>query len=219
MLAATDDLPSGMLVTIVDADGERSFFTDRGANDALDRDDLPDSLLHDVDLVQISGYAFSAEIPRAAVRDLIARAQYRGIAVSIDPGSVSLIEDVGPENFLDWTRGAAMCFPNEAEAKLLTGASDPESQFAALSNHYDLTIVKRAARGADLCEAGGTRLTTQSAKPVLCIDSTGGGDAFLAAFLAAHFAGKPLEGALRNAVDAGSRAIAFVGGRPDKLSR
>ena len=49
VLAADADAPTGMLVALIDPDGERSFLTDRGANERLAREDLPDARLDSVD--------------------------------------------------------------------------------------------------------------------------------------------------------------------------
>ena len=59
-LGGDKDLPTGVLVTIVDPSGERSFLTDRGANLNLGEDDLGESLLDGVGLVLVSGYSFFA---------------------------------------------------------------------------------------------------------------------------------------------------------------
>ena len=55
LLVADPEAPSGVLISIVDPDGERSFLTDRGANLNLTADDLPLSLLEDVALLMVSG--------------------------------------------------------------------------------------------------------------------------------------------------------------------
>ncbi len=81
-LAADDALPTGTLVTLLSPDaGERSFLTDRGANVALCRADLPHALLDGIDLLHVSGYALFEAGPRAAVRELLAEASRRNIPV------------------------------------------------------------------------------------------------------------------------------------------
>src|SRR5690349_2485550 len=45
--------PSGVLICIVDGDGERSFLTDRGANLNLSTEDLVPSLLDDIGLLVV----------------------------------------------------------------------------------------------------------------------------------------------------------------------
>src|SRR6218665_1346637 len=88
VLAGDREQPSGVLVTIVDPDGERSFLTDRGANLNLAGDDLPAALLDDIGMFMVSGYSFFARGPRAAVQGLFAAAKARGIAIAVDPASV-----------------------------------------------------------------------------------------------------------------------------------
>src|SRR5581483_6249674 len=43
-LAADETRESGRLIALIDPSGERSFFTDRGANDGLAASDIPDAL-------------------------------------------------------------------------------------------------------------------------------------------------------------------------------
>jgi len=213
-LAADPTLPTGTLVTMLDPDGQRSFFTDRGANEALDLDDLPDSLLGDLTVLHISGYALFSERPRLAVLDLMARAKQRDIMVTVDPGSMGFLLEIGPENFLDWTKGAAICFPNEDEAAVLTASLDPDEQYRKLAGYYDLTVIKRGAKGAEIVDATGRCLFQEPSLRVKVVDTTGAGDAFMASFLAARLDGDSLQEALQGAVAAGATATTFFGGQP-----
>ena len=213
-LGADSTAPTGRLIALVDSRGERSFLTDRGANARLCADDLPVHLLDGVSILHVSGYALFAPSPRAAVLDLIQAARARGIAVSIDPASASGLRDAGPENFLDWTHGAAFCFPNLDEALLLTGTPDRDSQVASLMQHYGTLAIKAGVLGAHAYADGGARTIGCAIPCALAVDTTGAGDAFLGAFLAAWLLGKPLEASLVAGVRAGGQAVARVGGRP-----
>ncbi|MBH0239897.1 carbohydrate kinase family protein [Methylobrevis albus] len=215
-LAADDGLPTGILVTLVEPGGERSFFTDRGANDALSDADLPDDLLDGAAILHVSGYALVAPGPRAAVLRLMARAKAAGVLVSVDPASAGFLADIDPAAFLDWTAGADFCFPNADEAALLAGSTDPATQLEHLGARYGTLVVKRGAAGAEALSAG--RHHIAAAPAVAAIDSTGAGDAFLAAYLAAHLGGADVPGCLRAAVAAGARICTVLGGRPSALS-
>lgn len=109
-LAGDAKTPTGSIVVLAH---DRSMFTDRGANVALGRDDLPDALLEGVDHVHVSGYALLEPGPRDAILDFVARA---GVPWSVDPASSAF---VGDTPFLEWTAGAGVCFPNEDEAEVL----------------------------------------------------------------------------------------------------
>ena len=211
-LIGDPERPTGKLVALIDASGERSFFTDRGANEALSAADIPNALIEGAALVHLSGYSFFAPSPRDAVLDVMRRAD--GTPVSVDPASAEFLREAGPEKFLEWTRGAGILFPNEEEAEVLTGSDDPETQCARLAALYPLVVVKRGASGCVAAE--GARRWRVSAPKVEAIDCTGAGDAFAAAFLAARLGGAEIQAALERAVAAGSEAVTQVGGRPKR---
>jgi sugar/nucleoside kinase (ribokinase family) len=205
---------TGRLIALIDPDGERSFLTDRGANEALEARDIPDALIEGAALVHLSGYSFFAPSPRAAVLDVMRRAGDRPI--SVDPASVEFLREVGAGTFLAWTRGAAILFPNAEEAAILAGSDDPETQCARLATRYPLVVVKRGAAG---CEAAaGKKRWRVNAPKIEAIDTTGAGDAFVAAFLAARLSGADIEPALERAAAAGAAASAIIGGRPKGAS-
>jgi sugar/nucleoside kinase (ribokinase family) len=205
---------TGRLIALIDKDGERSFLTDRGANDALEINDIAAALIEGASHIHLSGYSFFADSPRAAVLDVMRRAGDK--PVSIDPASAGFLREVGADTFLDWTRGGSILVPNAQEAAILAGSDDPETQCARLAALYPLVVVKRGAAGAEAAQ--GARRWRVDAPKIEAVDTTGAGDAFVAAFLAARFAGADIETALRRAVGAGALASTIVGGRPSGLS-
>jgi sugar/nucleoside kinase (ribokinase family) len=209
-LVGDPERPTGRLVALIDPSGERSFFTDRAANEALTAEDVPDALIDNAAQVHLSGYSFFAPSPRAAAIDVMRRAGKR--PVSVDPASSAFLLEAGPKAFLDWTRGAALLMPNADEAEVLTGSADPDTQCARLSALYPLVVIKRGPSGCVAAE--GARRWRVDAPAVKAIDATGAGDAFAAAFLAARLHGAEAEAALQHAVAAGAKATTRIGGRP-----
>ena len=209
-LAADPDHPTGRLIALIDPSGERSFFTDRGANETLSSADIPDALIAGAAQIHLSGYSFFAPSPRAAVLDVMRRAG--ATPVSVDPASAEFLREVGPQSFLDWTRGASLLLPNADEAEVLAGSADPDVQCARLAALYPLVVIKRGAAGCVAAER--ERRWAVAAPTTQAIDSTGAGDAFAAAFLAARLSGLEIEAALRRAVTAGATATTRIGGRP-----
>ena len=202
--------PTGRLVALIDANGERSFYTDRAANEALSAVDIPDALIETASLIHLSGYSFFAPSPREAALDVMRRAGET--PVSIDPASAEFLREVGAEAFLGWTRGASILFPNEDEAAALTGTNKPETQCERLAALYPLVVLKRGAAGCLAAE--GARRWRVPAPAVEAIDATGAGDAFVAAFLSVRLQGAEIGTALERAVAAGSAAVQRIGGRP-----
>jgi sugar/nucleoside kinase (ribokinase family) len=208
-LAGDPDLQTGRLIAIVEPSGERSFLTDRGANDALEAADIPQAALAGAHWLHLTGYSFQHPRPRAVACELLRRAR---APVSVDPGSAAPLRAMGAANFLDWTRGAAVLFPNADEALALTGAPEPAVQRQRLAAHYPLVVIKRGAQGAQAL--AGERSWSAPAPVVEAIDTTGAGDAFAAAFVAARLAGREIEACLSRAVAAGAAATTGLGGRP-----
>ena len=211
-LVGDQERETGRLVALIDPDGERSFFTDRGANEALTAADIPDALVAGAGHAHLSGYSFFASSSRAAALDVIRRAG--ATPVSVDPASAEFLREAGPKAFLEWTRGAAILFPNEDEAAVLAGVNDPEAQCARLAALYPLVVIKRGAAGC--VAASGAARWRVPAPNMRAIDSTGAGDAFVAAFLAARLGDSQIGEALDRAVAAGSQAATTVGGQPKR---
>jgi sugar/nucleoside kinase (ribokinase family) len=213
VLVADARAQSGVLVTVVDPDGERSFLTDRGANLALAPSDMPVWLLDEAALVLLSGYSYFAAVPRSAVLWLTAEARARGIGFAVDAASVGFIEEVGAAAFLDWIEGAALLFVNSDEARALSGSEVLEQQMRVLGRRVGRVVIKRGSAGAALGDAAGVALTLP-APVVEVVDTTGAGDAFAAAFLIADLGGEQPAACLAAGIAAGAAAVKRVGGQP-----
>lgn len=213
-LVADPQKPSGMLVVIVDNDGERSFLTDRGANLALSPSDMPVWLLDETRLVLVSGYSLFAEGPRRAVQWLAEEARQRGIPIAIDAASVGFLREVGIRTFLEWTKGMSTLFANSDEAQALSNTDVLADQMVALGMHFDRVVIKRGARGAVVGGKAGVRVD-KPAPHVQVVDTTGAGDAFAAGFISAELRGADEAEALAAGIKAGSEAVKTLGGQPD----
>ena len=159
-LAADPDRPTGRLIALIDPSGERSFFTDRGANETLLGADIPDALIAGAAQIHLSGYSFFAPCPRAAVRESMRRAgadprQRRSRVLGRIPARGRA------RGLSQWTRGASLLLPNADEAEVLAGSADPDVQCARLAALYPLVVIKRRAgrlpRGGGRAALGGRR--------------------------------------------------------------
>ncbi len=207
------NLPTGHLVTLVDENGERSFFTDRGANINLCLDDIEKNIFDDISLLHLSAYAFFETSPRKVALKLIEQARQKNIPFSIDPASFSFLRQVGVKQFLVWTKGAAMFFPNEEEAALLAGSQNLEEQIKQLSYNYDLVVIKQGANGSVAGNKDGI-ITSAKAKKIKAVDSTGAGDAFFGGFIGAIKGGENLHDCLIQGNHFGALATTKLGGQP-----
>lgn len=213
VLIGDEALPTGRLVTLVGTDGERSFFTDRAANVALSIDDVPDNIFDDIGLLHLSGYAFFEPSPREVALRLMAQAREAGIVVSIDPASTGFLAEVGVAQFLEWTKGAEILFPNRGEAALLSGTEDVAQGLQRLGDYYATVVGKLGSDGAMARTSDGV-IAKAAAKIIKAVDSTGAGDAFFSGFVAAWMGSATLEACLERGNEAGAKAAAHMGGRP-----
>jgi sugar/nucleoside kinase (ribokinase family) len=147
------------------------------------------------------------------VRTAAASAHARGVRVSLDPASAGFLAGLGAGRFLALVEGVEVLLPSRDEAGLLTGLSDPAEAAAALSRRFPLVVAKHGPDGA-LVARGGAVLARVPAVAATPTDTTGAGDAFTGAFLAALLTGADAEAAAADGCRAGAEAVERVGGRP-----
>ncbi len=228
-LAADDEAGTGTIVIMVSPDGERTMFTDRGANLRLRRPDVP--LPPEAACLHLTGYTFFEPSLLPVARSLIADARSRGMAVTVDPGSAAYLEPLAPGEFFEWTSGAQVLFPNLDEAAVLTGESDPLTMAERLAGLYTVVALKLGADGCVLAVAGeppvlvppvpvppvrmpSIRVSAPGPGSGGLLDTTGAGDAFCAAFLSKWLTGSEPLDAAAYAVRVAAEAVTLLGGRP-----
>ncbi|MEY9874794.1 sugar/nucleoside kinase (ribokinase family) [Streptacidiphilus sp. MAP12-33] len=214
VLRADPDRPTAAIVCLVDATGERTMLNDRGASAALGPADWDDALLDGVARVHLSGYLFFSAPGRDLAAHVLRTCRTRHLPVSVDPASAAPLATLGTDAFLDLTAGADLLFPNQDEARLLTGRADADEAGADLSRRAGaLVVVKRGADGVVLCEDG-TVLGSVPAPAALAVDTTGAGDAFAGTFLAARLTGAAPLAAAHAGCAAAAHCVTRPGARP-----
>ncbi|MFD4257408.1 carbohydrate kinase family protein [Streptomyces sp. NPDC058534] len=219
LLVVDASAPTGTVICLVDTgdSAERTFLTDSGASLRIGPDDWSDALLDGVARLHLSGYLLFAEPSRALVSVALAAARARGVPVSLDPASAGFLAGLGVDRFLGLVEGVDILLPSRDEACLLTGLPDTADAAAKLSRHVPLVIAKQGAEGALVARAGAVCARVPAA-PASPRDSTGAGDAFTGAFLAALLAGATPEEAAAVGCRAGATAVERVGGRPPRAA-
>jgi ribokinase len=204
---------TGTCVVVIGADGERTMLPDRGANLALAPDDLPAELFAAGNHLHLSGYVLLHAGPRAAGLRALELARAAGMTISVDPASAAPLQAAGVERFLGWIAGADVLLPNLDEARVLTGADDPETAAHALTAHVREVVITVGRDGALWTD--GTQVVRVDAPAIAEVaDTTGAGDAFAAGWLAARAAGASPHDALTAACALGTRAVSRAGARP-----
>lgn len=164
---------TGAIVVLVDAVGERTMVTDRGA--AAELEAIDPSAVTGADWVHLPLYGFADPASRAVVTDAAARAARAGARISVDLSSVATMRAIGGElqRVLDAV-APDVVFANQDEAR----AADD----AGLAFGGAVYVVKRGGDPVRVTAAGSkAEVPVERVDDVL--DSTGAGDAFAAGYI------------------------------------
>lgn len=223
---ADPDLATGIVLVLLDPDGERTMVPDAGANASLRAEHVPPEVFRSGAHLHLSGYTLLKPTSRAAGLAAMELARGAGMTVSVDAASAGPLVSVGPRRFLDWIAGADLLFANRQEALLLTGIADPpHAAGRILAGHVGTAVVKLGASGAlaQRSDGASAHVPADAADTAdldaAGLDTTGAGDAFSAGFLAAWLGAASLEGALTAGAALAARVVRTPGGRPQSPDR
>ncbi|MBI4904617.1 MAG: carbohydrate kinase family protein [Acidobacteria bacterium] len=205
-------LSSGTATTValVRSDGARAFLHRPGVSrDVFSGDFQPTSAMA-ADCTRLHiGNPFALKNIRGKAPSILRQARELGLATSLDTAWDALDEwmtVLGPS--LPHTQ---ILFCNEDEAHKLTGSSDPTTVAARLRDRgASIIVLKLGPNGCAICTSEGEQHIP--AFPVQAIDTTGAGDCFAGAFLAALQRNCPLPQAARIANAVGALNVQSIGG-------
>jgi len=186
---------TGVVVSFVGPDGERSMATDRGASPELAPEELDVAWFDGCRWLHLSGYSLLAEPIAEAALAASRAARGEGATVSVDLSSWSAIRAYGPERFRGRLEELApdVVFANEPEWELVGGAY-------ALA---ETAVLKRGSRGVVVHAAGGSEEHASLGAAV--VDTTGAGDALAAGFIV---------GGIELGLETAARCVAQLGAVP-----
>ncbi len=185
---------TGTIIVLVDEHGERSMLTDRKSCSGLDQPDQ--AWLDGIDTLHVPLYGFAEGELAVAAQTMVGWAHQRGIGVSIDASSVSLIEAMGVDavrRLLDQLAPDVL-LANEAEAIVLGFSNSTGVGADALA---PLMVIKHGGAPAQLLRAGAPPVEVPAERIERVRDSTAAGDAFAAGFLTASWRTDPVEACRR----------------------
>ena len=172
---------TGSIVVVVDADGERSFLTDRGACDSLTA--VPDVWLDVMTWLHLPMYSLAGGPIAVECDRLVDVARHRGASISVDCSSTAVLTSYGVERFVDAMRATMpdVVFANDDEARLIAIGID------AGGRPWSGRIVVKRGPSPVLIYEPGTADPIEVDVPAAGIvrDSTGAGDAFAAGYIVA----------------------------------
>ncbi len=178
---------TGMAITLVTPDSERTFATFLGSSVELEPSDLDNSFLKDYTILHLEGYLVQNH---DLVRTALLMAKNCGMKISLDLASYNVVE--ANHKFLSEMveKYVDIVFANEDEARSYTG-KNPEEAAKELAGICDIAVVKTGKTGS-IVQCG-----TDSYKigviQVDSLDTTGAGDLYAAGFLYGYINDMPLS--------------------------
>ena len=214
---------TGRIGVFVEADGERSFVTDRGAALRLRPEDLRSEWFTGAEVVHLPAYSLLDQPLGRAGMVAIRLAREAGSLVTVDLASSGPLLAHGRRAALALIREAApdLLFATRDEAKALMGAKREDGLLALAP----VVVVKRGRKGATILArdgADGLRFEVATT-PLKAADTTGAGDAFDAGFLNAWMQARrrglgPAAALQRGAVAGNRLAIRHLSNPPGEIT-
>jgi sugar/nucleoside kinase (ribokinase family) len=182
---------TGTCVALVDANGERKFYSYRGVNESSPPDCPPPTVMKQYACLHLSGYSFQEPNSRVTAQKLLREAKSQGLLVSLDPAYL-FAKDAG-KDLNGLLAELDFFFPNLAEAALISGSDDPLKAALILRDKGVRNVIVTLGSEGCLLLGEGIEKNLKMEPPARVIDTTGAGDAFCGGFLFGTLNGFSLE--------------------------
>jgi sugar/nucleoside kinase (ribokinase family) len=169
-------------IVCVNSTGERSFLYNPGSTSAFQKENIPQTLLSECDIIFIGGAMLLGSFDGKPCREVLKKSQLMGKYTVMDTAWdfqdqwLSKIKEAIP--YLD------LFMPSLEEAVKLSG----ETEISKIADKFfelgaKNVIIKMGKEGAYICEESGKRYMLPTYKGIKPVDTTGAGDSFCAGFL------------------------------------
>ena len=216
-----EELDTGINAVLVSPSGERSFITNRNGSlrrltleDALSAvDEAPDS----VRLMCLASMFVSPMLDADGMAALFARGKARGWLVCADSTKRKNGETL--RDVADALAQLDFIFPNLEEARLLTGREAPDDVADALLGAGVKNVALKLGGNGCLVKNASERFAVPAYPGAKCVDTTGAGDTFAAAFIASILEGRSIAQCAAFANAAASLCVERLGATAAPMNR
>lgn len=205
-----EDERTGMNIVLVEEDGTRSFLTNpHGTLRSLQMDYIQMPFPESAKIICFASIFVFPKIGPDELEQIFSEAKAQGKNVCADMTkrkNDETLEDMAEAfSYIDYL------FPNEEEAKLLTGAGTVEEAAALIKSAGVRNVIIKGGNRGCYIQTDVEKYWVDAEKDVECIDTTGAGDSFVAGFLNALLDGKTMEECARDGNSYGAKSVQYVG--------
>jgi len=186
---------------------QRAAITSIGTIALLRTSDVKEDYLRQARHLHVGHYFLLEQFHKGAAA-LFRKAKRLGLTTSLDCNYDPT--EKWDSGIWDVLRYTDIFFPNEDEAKHLTGEETADAAARKLAERAGTVAVKLGARGVLVRSNGGT--FRKPAVKTKVVDTTGAGDSFNAGYLSRFLKGASIEESTQAGLVAAARCVAHVGG-------
>lgn len=209
-LQRDSELSSGVMFVLITPEGERTMFSNRGANTRTDYQEIDFDCLTDAQYLHVSGYAFVTQPQHEAGKRIVEAAKREGLKVSLDPSVLGVQK--APEEIKEILPYVDLLFVSELELGVLSDEEDREEAAEVLLEAGPLIIAMKLGDKGCLALTEHERSFSE-AFPAEVVGTTGAGDVFNSAFIAGLDRGWDLDRVTSFANAAGAISVTELGAR------
>lgn len=189
---------------------DRRYIHTIGANADLTAHDIDRSLLSQARILYLGGYLVLPSLRQSELAEVLRFARSQGVRTVLDIVAPAGADTLSLAALGDLLPHVDVFLPNDEEARVLTGETEPRRQAAQfVAAGCRIAIITRGPHGALLMSA---RQTIEApAAPMDAIDASGAGDAFAAGFIVGLLEGWSMPHALGFASVVGASACTRLG--------
>jgi sugar/nucleoside kinase (ribokinase family) len=217
---ATDaDTSQTLIVNVTGQD--RRFIHCFGANARFMAADIRDELVAQAKVLYVGGYLLMPTLDQKSLAEVFRSARSRGVKTVLDvavPGRLGAGQEHLMGTLDQLLPHTDVFLPNEDEARLITGRSDPLEQAQVFRDAgVGIAVITMGGKGSVLV-GDGVRLRA-GVFPIKFVDGSGGGDAFDAGYICGLLRGYDARGCLELASALGASCVRSVGTTPGVFTR
>jgi sugar/nucleoside kinase (ribokinase family) len=208
------DTSQTLIVNVTGQD--RRFIHCFGANARFQAEDIRLDLIARAKVLYVGGYMLMPALEQRGLAEVFRAARQRGVVTVLDvavPGRLGASQNRLLGDLSQLLPHTDLFLPNEDEARLITGRSDPLEQAQVFRDAGVGTAVITMGGNGSVLVGPGVRLRA-GAFCVNYVDGSGGGDAFDAGFICGLLRGLDPRGCLELASALGASCVRAIGTTP-----